>query len=124
ARDGAPRGARADAIRGVALFMVARDARSSEKAFQASLAAAPDVGLTRVMYAQLLTAEGRFDEAKAQLDRTKGKDVSSAVLDAARGGLLFRQGEFGDAKNALDRSLKADDALATRILLARTQVAQ
>lgn len=125
ARDGAPRGARANAIRGIALFVVAREPRQAERAFQASIEAAPAAGLPRVMYAELLTAQGRFDEAKKQLDQARDKnDVSPALLDAARGGMEFRKGDFGDARGMLDRSLKAEDLLATRILLARAQIAQ
>lgn len=124
ARDGAPRGPRAEAVRGTVLFVVAHDVGAADRAFQASIAAAPTVGLTRVTYARLLTAAGRFQEAQAQLEAARGKEVSNAELDAARGALLFRRGEYGDARSALDRALKVEDVLATRLLLARAQIAQ
>jgi class 3 adenylate cyclase/tetratricopeptide (TPR) repeat protein len=124
ARDGAPTGARADAIRAVAIFLVARDAAKAEEAFHASLAEDPNSGITRVMYAQLLTALGRFGEARFQLEQAKGKGVSNALLDATRGGTLFREGNFGAAKDALERSIRAEDQLSTAILLARTLIAQ
>jgi class 3 adenylate cyclase/Tfp pilus assembly protein PilF len=124
AREGTPQGPRADAIRGVALFIVARDPIAAERAFKSSIEAAPSVGMTRVLYAQLLTAQGRFDEAKKQLDEAKNNGVTDATLDAARGGMLFRRGEFGDAKGTLEHSLKTEDVLATRVLMARAQIQQ
>ncbi|MSR36261.1 MAG: hypothetical protein EXR95_06385 [Gemmatimonadetes bacterium] len=124
ARDGGPTGARAEAIRRIAFFMVARDPARAEAAFHSSIAADEKVGLTRVMYAQMLTAEGRFGEAAFQLKQANGKGVSNALFDATRGALLFRRGDFGDARGALDRSPKSEDLLSTRILLARAQIAQ
>ena len=123
ARDGNPTPARAHAIRGVVLFMAARGP-GAEAAFRASLAADPNSGVTRLLYAQFLTAGGRFGEALFQLDQAKGKGVSNAALDGARGAVLFRDSKARDAQQALERSLRSENVLSTRILLARALVAQ
>jgi class 3 adenylate cyclase/thioredoxin-like negative regulator of GroEL len=124
ARDGAPSGARADAIRAMVIFLVAREVERAEDAFHASLAEDPESGFTRVMYAHLLTASGRFGEASFQLGEAKDRGVTNALVDATRGAALFREGKFGPAKDALERSIRADDQLSTAILLARTLIAQ
>src|SRR5262245_13623823 len=92
ARDGAPTGARAEAIRGIVLFMAAREPERAEIAFRTALVDDPQSGATRLAYAKLLIADGRFQEARFQLEQAKGKGVSNAQLDAARGALLFREG--------------------------------
>lgn len=125
AKVGNPTPARVDAIRALVLFVAARDARGAETAFQKSLAADANSGMTRLLYAKLLTAVGgRSGEALYQLDQAKGKGVSNATLEAARGAVLFRDGKAHEAQQALERSLKSENVLATRILLARTLVAQ
>ena len=114
ARDGAPAGARADVIRAVALFVVEQDGRRSEAAFQQALAADPQAGLTRLLYARLLTAQGRSGEARFQIEQAKGKGVSNAAVNAARGALLLRDGQFRQAQGPLADALDNEDLLSTR----------
>ena len=123
ARDGAPTGARADAIRTLVLFMVAREPPQAETAFRAALAD-DRPGATHLRYAQLLTALGHSGEARFQIEQTRGQGVSNAALEAVRGSLLFRDGQFREAQQALERALRAEDVLSTRLLLARSLIAQ
>jgi tetratricopeptide (TPR) repeat protein len=75
------------------------------------------------MFAQLLTAQGRYGEALFQLEQAKGRGLTPATLEGARGSVLFRQGRYDDAESALKRAIdRNEDALASRILLARTNI--
>lgn len=124
ARDGAPVGPRADAIRGVILFAVEQNLPRAESAFQSAIAVDPRGGLTMLMYAQLLSAQGRTTEALYQIQQARGKGVGNAVHDAVRGAVLFRDGQYRQAQGPLEDALDDEDLPATRILLARALIAQ
>jgi class 3 adenylate cyclase/Tfp pilus assembly protein PilF len=119
---GASAPAQAHASRGLLLFAVARDCEAAEAAFLQALSADPASGPVRRMYAQLLTAQGRFSEAHFQVESAR-PSLAPGAYEASRGAIFFREGKLREAKTALERALdRNEDALATRILLARTKI--
>jgi predicted Zn-dependent protease len=56
-----------------------------------------------------------FDEGR--------EEMAPGAYDAAKGSIFFREGKLDEADRALDRALdRNEDALAVRILLARTKI--
>jgi class 3 adenylate cyclase len=114
--------AQAHASRGLLLFAVARDCEAAEAAFLQALSADAASGPVRRMYAQLLTSQGRFGEAHFQVETARAS-LAPGAYDGSRGAIFFREGKLREAETALERALdRNEDAVATRILLARTKI--
>jgi predicted Zn-dependent protease len=115
--------AQAHASRGLLLFVVDRDTEAAEAAFLQAISADQASGPVRRMFAQLLTTQARFDVAHFHAEQ--GKDnMAPGAYDATKGSIFFREpGKLDEADRALDRALDRNpEALATRILLARTKI--
>lgn len=122
---GSPTGARADVLRGLLLFLDRRDFEGAEKAYQSALAADAESTSTRRLYAQLLTAMGRSQEALYQLQEAERAGLDPAALHLQRGSTLLRSGRPQEAERELRQMVeRRDGGIAPRILLARALVAR
>src|SRR6185437_7425478 len=89
----------------------------------------PDAPLARANLAAVLLAEGRLDEAAAQLDAMHALGWTRADVERKRAYVLMRLGRSDEAARAIAESLRLDPkdgsahALAGQLALARGDVA-
>jgi serine/threonine protein kinase/tetratricopeptide (TPR) repeat protein len=98
----------------------------AEDYFKEAIAADPKNGLTRQWYAiNLLAPLGRFDAARAEIERASVMDPASPLLSAVTGLLYYFERRYSLAVDHLTRALNLDPALAiTHYFLSQVYLAQ
>jgi TolB-like protein/DNA-binding SARP family transcriptional activator/Flp pilus assembly protein TadD len=81
------------------------DGARAEAAFLRSLELDPGYSTGHQWYANLLTAQGRFDEAVREMRRAQELDPLSLIANAALGWILFHAGAQDEAVAQLERTL-------------------
>ena len=86
------------------------DARAAEHLFERALRTLPHYTSARINYAELLTLQGKYDEALAQLNLARLYDPLSATVHLARAICLGYQRQFDMAREAFALCRAAGEA--------------
>jgi len=86
-------------------YLALRQPQQSEALLTPLLEARPQQNDARLTLARALTAEGKMDQALAQVDRILASDPNSVQALLQRGDLLERRGQFPAAESAFGRAL-------------------
>ena len=82
------------------------DLVGAEQEYQEALRLNPNHGTSRHWYARLLRAEGKTDQALAEIRKAQAVDPLSAVIQLNIGEVLYSAGRYDEALVELDKSLK------------------
>ena len=93
---------------GLLSFWYDWDWQAAETAFRRALALSPSLLPARLFHAHLLSNTGRHVEALSELERARGIDPSSPVLNTLKGTFLYHQRRFGEALVQFDLTLAAE----------------
>ena len=97
----------------------------AERHFLQALDLGPGYAFTRVWYSHLLTASGRFEEARAQLERACECDPLAPTVQATLGMTLFYSRQFDQAADCCRKVLAMDPSFGfARYFLGRVHRAQ
>src|SRR2546430_12115339 len=80
----------------------------AEREFKRALALDPDSTVAHQWYATYLTAQGRFDEAIAQIERARQLDPLSLIINTDAGQILLFARRYKEAEEKLTETVRLD----------------
>ena len=100
--------AQADVAQAFATYLYDHDWETAERGFKRALAQAPNYGPGHQWYAVCLTSRGRFEDAKAEIQRAQEVDPLSLTINAVVAWIYYLARDYDAAIAAAKRAIEMD----------------
>jgi DNA-binding winged helix-turn-helix (wHTH) protein/TolB-like protein/Flp pilus assembly protein TadD len=109
----------------LAIMVYDRDAAGAEREYKRAIELNPNYPTAHQWYAEYLTAQGRFDEAAAEIRRARELDPLSLITNSVEGFVSYYARRYDQAAAQLQKILELDsDFWPARFILGGTYAAQ
>jgi DNA-binding winged helix-turn-helix (wHTH) protein/TolB-like protein/Tfp pilus assembly protein PilF len=109
----------------LAIMVYERDAAGAEREYKRAIELNPNYPTAHQWYAEYLTAQGRFDEAAAEISRARELDPLSLITNSVEGFVSYYARRYDQAAAQLQKILELDsDFWPARFILGGTYAAQ